>query len=197
MCPTHHAAFDTYQFFIRYIPHAKRYVFVNYSGHPDYKDYHGKAVALEAHHRHAPFPSLFIIHEMRVRGFHPFQPVNPDIGLAYPFQEWIVAGDLFDEASSSFKHNTSDAQHNPSEGSDTEMEVPTTPPQDGGASDSLPALNRNNIADILAATYSLPSWKACVVDGTSWNGTAEENIQRYHELLTEPTQKKPMTITGI
>jgi len=25
----------------------------------------------------------------------------------------------------------------------------------------------------------MPSWKACEVEGTSWTGTAEENIQKY------------------
>jgi len=25
----------------------------------------------------------------------------------------------------------------------------------------------------------MPSWKACQMDGTSWAGTAEENIQKY------------------
>jgi hypothetical protein len=41
------------------------------------QDFHGKAIALDIRDHHAPFPSRFILHEMRVRGFHPFEPVQP------------------------------------------------------------------------------------------------------------------------
>ena len=37
-------------------------------------------------------------------------------------------------------------------------------------------LNDNVIADTLTATRAMPSWKACEIEGTSWTGTAEENI---------------------
>jgi hypothetical protein len=35
------------------------------------------------------------------------------------------------------------------------------------------------IADILAAIHAMPSRKACELKGTSWTGTAEENIETY------------------
>src|ERR1700733_8013654 len=41
------------------------------------------------------------------------------------------------------------------------------------------ALNADVISEILAATRAMPSWKACEVEGTSWAGAAEENIQKY------------------
>jgi hypothetical protein len=40
-------------------------------------------------------------------------------------------------------------------------------------------LNADVIADILAATHAMPSWKACQMENTSWSGTADENIQKY------------------
>jgi len=40
-------------------------------------------------------------------------------------------------------------------------------------------LSAGVIADILAATHAMPSWKACQMENTSWSGTADENIQRY------------------
>jgi hypothetical protein len=40
-------------------------------------------------------------------------------------------------------------------------------------------LNEKVIADILAATHAMPSWKECEMEGTSWTGTAEENKQKY------------------
>ena len=39
-------------------------------------------------------------------------------------------------------------------------------------------LNACVIADILAATYAMPSWKACQMENTSWS-TTDENIRRY------------------
>ena len=57
----------------------QRFVFVNYTG--DYMDrgFNGKAIALDVADKHAPFPCLFIIHEMRVRGHNPFRTVNIDV----------------------------------------------------------------------------------------------------------------------
>jgi hypothetical protein len=40
-------------------------------------------------------------------------------------------------------------------------------------------MNADVIAEILTATHAMPSWKACQVDGTSWTGTAQENIEKY------------------
>lgn len=40
-------------------------------------------------------------------------------------------------------------------------------------------LNADVVGDILAATYAMPSWKACQMEGTRWTGTGEENIKKY------------------
>src|SRR5216684_8247246 len=40
-------------------------------------------------------------------------------------------------------------------------------------------LDTDTIVTILAATRGSNSWKACQMEGTSWDGTAEENIQKY------------------
>lgn len=55
---------------------------------------------------------------------------------------------------------------------------PTTTGAGGMPSTGL-ALNEDVINEILAATRALPSWKACQLEGTSWTGTAEENIEKY------------------
>jgi hypothetical protein len=34
------------------------------------------------------------------------------------------------------------------------------------------------IADTLAARHAMPSWKACELEGTSWTGTVEKNIEK-------------------
>jgi hypothetical protein len=77
-------------------------VFINYSDQPAFRQFHGKAIALDINDRHAPFPSLFIIHEMRVRGFHPFQPLIPDIPNVIQWQDWILSGGALDTDSNSF-----------------------------------------------------------------------------------------------
>jgi len=40
-------------------------------------------------------------------------------------------------------------------------------------------LNDKVVADILAATRVMPSWKESEIEGTKWIGTAEENMVKY------------------
>ena len=149
---------------------------INYSGHADLQQYHGKAIALDIKDRYAPFPSLFIIHEMRVRGFHPFQPVTPTIADGIHWQDWISSGQVFDNVSDSFKRDSLPPNSNDRP---AETQLPFHPMTMAPSGQRTLALNADVIADILAATHAMPSWKACVVEGTSWTGTAEENIEKY------------------
>ncbi|KAH8994922.1 hypothetical protein EDB92DRAFT_1934172 [Lactarius akahatsu] len=164
MCNFHHAPFDKFHFFIRFVPDTQRFIFVNYSGSDELQRYHGKAIGLDNQDRHAPFPSLFVIHEIRVRGFHPFQPISSEVPDGNPFQDWIVADGVFDDISRSQRQHLSQFPH-----------VATN----SGPGVHTLELNANIINEILAATHAMPSWKACVVEGTSWDGTANENIEKY------------------
>jgi len=116
---------------------------------------------------------------MRVRGHHPFAPVAPDMDDGSLWQDWIVTDGIFDAEKNSFKHESPPA---PLGGGDIS---PQQPPQfqtsgGGGSSNKRSlALNADVISEILAATRGMPSWKACEIEGTSWAGTAEENIQKY------------------
>ena len=51
----------------------------------------------------------------------------------------------------------------------------------GGASSSGRTLApiEDVLAGILAATHAMPSWRACEMENSSWEGTAEENIHKY------------------
>ena len=120
--------------------------------------------------RYAPFPSLFIIHEMRVRGFHPFQPVAPTVPDDILWQDWILSGQVFDNASNSFKRDSLPPNDNDRS---AEAQLPFHPMTTASSSQRTLALNADVIADILAATRAAPLWKACQVEGT-----AEENIQK-------------------
>ncbi|KAI0300968.1 hypothetical protein BC826DRAFT_991663 [Russula brevipes] len=176
MCATHHRKFDGYSFFIRFVPNIRKFVLINYSGDRDLQQFHGKAIALDIKEKYAPFPSLFIIHEMRVRGFHPFQPVVPTVPDEIPWQDWILSDQVFDNASDSFKRDR--PPPNRSHRS-AQAQLPSLPTTAASSSQRTLALNADVIAEILAATRAMPSWKACEVEGTSWTGTAEENIQKY------------------
>ena len=192
MCKTHHGHFDSYAFFIRFYPDVRlirlwfgpsiyskqirKFVFINYSNHRYLQEFHGKAIALDIKEKYAPFPSLFIIHEMRVRGFHPFQPVVPTVPDDIPWQDWILSDQVFDNASDSFKRDRPPPNRNRRP---AQAQLPSHPTTTASSSQRTLALNADVIADILAATRAMPSWKACQVEGTSWTGTAEENMQKY------------------
>ena len=149
-------------------------MFINYAARPDLQQFHGKAIALNINDRNSPFPSLFIIHEMRVRGFHPFQLVSPTIPDDIHWQDWVSSEQVFDNASASFTRNM--PPHNERSAETQLLSDPRTTAPSG---QRTVALNADDINDILAATRAMPSWKACVVEGTSWTGTVEENIQKY------------------
>jgi len=153
-------------------------VFINYSSDWYLQQFHGKAIALDIKDKYVPFPSLFIIHEMRVCGFHPFQPVVPIIpdDNDIPWQDWILSDQVFDNTSDSFKCDHPPPNHNHRS---AQAQLPLHPATMASSSQRTLALNADVIACILAATCAMPSWKACQVEGTSWTGTAEENIQKY------------------
>lgn len=106
LCCSCSAAFKRYSFFIRFFPDIQKFVFVNYYDMVDYRKFHGKAVALDVKDLYAPLPSLFIIHEIRARGFHPFPPVNPDVPNGNHWQDWITLGGVFDDVSHSFRRSS-------------------------------------------------------------------------------------------
>jgi hypothetical protein len=87
-----------------------------------------------------------------------------------------LAGDVFDNTLGSFRRHNSN-----STSAQAPLQFHPTATSAGNTSPGqcVLALNDNVIADILAATRAMPSWKACQMEGTSWTGTAEENIQKY------------------
>jgi len=191
MCSIHHYYFDRYQFFVRFVPRVRlipfcfrvecstkkqtgKFVFVNYSNRHQLQQFHGKAIALDIHDRHVPFPSLFIIHEMRVREFHPFQPITPDIPIETPWQDWLLSGHVINASGSLIRDR-------PPIGSGYTAPAQLQGPMMGAGSASSNsgghplALNQGVIDEILAATRGSASWKACEMEGTS----SEENIEKH------------------
>ncbi|KAL5492451.1 hypothetical protein ACEPAI_3898 [Sanghuangporus weigelae] len=181
MCKNHHSGFDECHFFIRFLPDVRKFVFTNYSCDEDFQEFYGKAIALGNRDRYVPFPSLFIIHEMRVRGRHRFQPSDIDLPDDILWQQWISASGVYNNVSDSFSRRTppgsrsDDVSARPlPEAWTATIGTGVTPPGRRRIT-----LNADVIDEILAATRASPSWKACKMEGTSWDGTAEENIQKY------------------
>jgi len=106
LCGNHSVAFKSYSFFIRFFPDIQKFVFVNYYDISDFQKFHGKAVALDIKDHDAPFPSLFIIHEIRTRGFQPFIPVNPDVPNGIHWRDWIPLDGVSEDVSHSFRRNS-------------------------------------------------------------------------------------------
>lgn len=109
LCPNHRRAFEQYRFYIRltrvsFPPHwymlknklfslrkqDRVFAFVNQSGSQDLAAYDKKAIVLDIDDVYAPFPSIFIVHEMRVTTHNPFQPmIQCDFPNKIPWQDWI------------------------------------------------------------------------------------------------------------
>jgi hypothetical protein len=158
----------------------RKFVLINYANHIDLRPFHGKAIALDIRDSHVPFPSLFVIHEMRVRGYNPFEPISPVISRDLPWQDWITSDGVFDDTSGSFKRAPPPGKGRDDNGGSAQPQLPTTSAGDTGSSAVLTVeLNTDVTAEILSATRAMPSWKACEMGGSSWTGTAEENIDKY------------------
>jgi hypothetical protein len=133
---------------------------------------------------------------MRVRGFHPFEPIEPAMPDDGPWQDWILSDGVFDNVSGSFKRDSppvnGDNGNNFSAQSQPQFQPTTTSSGDASSGGRRITLNADVITDILAATRAMPSWKACQVEGTSWTGTAQENIQKYVSSIgVADTQETP------
>lgn len=137
---------------------------------------------------------------MRVRGFHPFQSTVHQIPDVIQWQDWIYSSGVLrsDPNEGLFKTERPArlaSAHTPSslpprilQCSTQSGDVESIPSQGPG-----PVLGLNNdvIAEILAATRASASWKACQMEGTSWEGTAEENRAKYMSLFPEEDSPGP------
>ncbi|KAH8924262.1 hypothetical protein BT69DRAFT_1261585 [Atractiella rhizophila] len=197
LCSTHHQWFDKYKVFIRFLPQSQKYVLINYGRISSLAAYHGKALPIQPAHRYAPFVSIFLIHEARVRGQWPF--VDPDINIAADplYQDWVyqcgfvVDGNL--NQNPPIPPSSFGASGSRGDGVDSSADSFSSVPS------SIPPLTRtfppdapgfttirfsdNDIKSVLAAARDMPTWKACIAENTEWRGTAEENIKVYKQIM--------------
>jgi hypothetical protein len=102
MCKTHHAGFERWEFFVRFVAKvgirrrcsnsyrwdadcnsSKRdeYVFVNFRNLPEYAQFHDRALRLDPNHRLAPFITLLVWHERIALARRPLFATKQTISL--------------------------------------------------------------------------------------------------------------------
>ncbi|KAF8966628.1 hypothetical protein BDZ97DRAFT_1917438 [Flammula alnicola] len=189
MCPNHCVAFDHYQFYIRWNSEANEFVVVNHSRLADYESIHGNVLHFDTNTKRCPFPTAFLWHEYRVRGFHPTygdRPVTIKRGSLQGgyFSRRHGAGVLNDGA-----HGCDGGEGHGYGGVGAGEQVEGHDASVSGHDDMKPLtftpmrLEGHNLAAWLKAAREHSSWKDCVVENLSWNGTAEENVEKYqHEV---------------
>jgi hypothetical protein len=149
---------------------------------------------------YSPIPSLFIIHEMKVRSFNPFQPTEVEVEDDIPWQDWVYSDGVLDSTSGLLKRDPPVRKGKERTYIPEQPKLqPTTTTSTGETPGKISlALNDKVIADILAASRKMPSWKACQIEGTSWAGTAEENTQSIFPLsgLNLKLEDRPVSEEG-
>ena len=169
-------------------------MFINFSRDLNNEMFHGKVVLLDPHNERSPFALVFLIHEMRVRGRWPFlvdrlisdQPEWPDWVSPFVNAEGVLEDGPTGTAPSTLSGALPSVNQAPPVGGASST-VPGRPPSDNSVAREKSISGKIRFAapdsdtwdQILKVTRTLPSWKACIVEGKSWKGTAEENIAKY------------------
>ncbi|KAF8339310.1 hypothetical protein F5887DRAFT_1077528 [Amanita rubescens] len=194
LCNLHHRHFDGYRFFVRWVPSARVFVFVNFSQHRSLEQFHGKTVALDPNRNHSPFPAAFLIHEMRTRGFHPWCadrsipcPLSPTYTLVDNGGGGGVAG--FGGGSGAAEPGGSDTDESDTDelGGSGGASSSSGPSSTGINQQYLVLSNPFRDPELLESMrrqwQQLPNWKSATVEGSTWEGTAEENARKYVDLF--------------
>jgi hypothetical protein len=207
LCDNHHSDFDSYRFFIRWVPSAslnsemmavfsycrqvRIFVFVNFSRSEDLEQFHGKSVVLDADHNHSPFPAPFLIQEMRTRGFYPRcadRPIPRPRSTTYTLGNNRGGGvaNLGDGSHTGGDLGGSDGMGRPG-GSGGAASSSSEPPSTGITQQYLVLGNPFQDPELLESMrrqwQQLPNWKSATVEGLTWEGTAEENTRKYADLV--------------
>ena len=103
---------------------------------------------------------------MRVRSFHPFQPIQPEIYFA----DWIDSDDLWDYKENVFKLEKPLACRLGGARKNDPKHSGTTAGVNSSRTPKLEPLNDKVINDIVAATRATPAWQACEVETSSREG---------------------------
>ncbi|KAJ7449610.1 hypothetical protein FB451DRAFT_1287448 [Mycena latifolia] len=186
-CVQHHFYFDNYRAFIRYFPDTKAYVWLEFTRNLipvqgnivmplPRSEFHGKKLYLDADHPRAPIYSLFLIHESIARGHHPFlaTPVEDGVDLTNPsYPNWVATW------------LSLAAGQGPTSPATSSLTTPTSSSMTGvtetGGGDfgNVASMRAADVAAILNATHSSNTWRSCVREAIHFDGSAQENIEKY------------------
>jgi len=168
---------------------------VNHSQVSGLEEYHGRAININPDESRLPFHGSFLIQEMRVRGRWPFRADRP-ISLPIDWQKWVSAVDDDDDDHNNEQHGNPDPAERggndvPDSGfnhrrlnEDTSISASAATRQEPQT--FTPTNPFANPAELHAMKHSFsqqPNWKAAVVEGETWEGTAEDNIAKWQGLV--------------
>ena len=172
-----------------YFQQIRIFVYVNFSQIQDLEQFHGKAVKLDSGHRHSPLPILFLIQEMRTRGFYPWctdRPIHRPLSTTYTVDD-IGRGGVADLGGASVNDTGGMDEPDGSGGAASSCGEPGEPPSTGINQQYLTFGNPFQDPELLESMRreweQLPNWKSANIEGLTWEGTAEENARKYIDLV--------------
>ncbi|KAF8735347.1 hypothetical protein AX14_002223 [Amanita brunnescens Koide BX004] len=192
--------FDAHCYYIRWMPEERRFVFINHPQSEDLEVHHGKAVNLDASDDRLPFHGAFLFHEMRVRGYWPLQE-DRAIPLPVRWVDWLTTDDNDDDDGDGDGDNGDgggrgrrgghggQVSHGRGGNNETSGRLLRSRGPVPGSSASgkvfIPSNPFTNPASLEALKRSFekqPNWKAAVMEGTAWEGNADENAAKWRKL---------------
>ncbi|KIL55321.1 hypothetical protein M378DRAFT_91062, partial [Amanita muscaria Koide BX008] len=150
----------------------RRFVFINHSRSEDLEVHHGKAINLDTSDDRLPFHGAFLFHEMRVRGYWPLRG-DRAIPLPIRWVDWLTTDDDDGRGSNNETSGRLLRSRGPVPGSSASGKV------------FIPSNPFTNPASLKALKKSFakqPNWKAAVMEGTTWEGNADENAAKWRKL---------------
>jgi hypothetical protein len=163
------------------------------------KDHHGKAINFDSSDDRLPFHGAFLFHEMRVRGYHPLRE-DRAIPLPIRWVDWLTTDDKDDDADGDGDNGDGGGRgrrgghggqvsHGRGGNNETSGRLLRSRGPVPGSSASgkvfIPSNPFTNPASLEALKRSFakqPNWKAAVMEGTTWEGNADENAAKWRKL---------------
>ena len=188
-------AFLTHVYFLLAPLQTRRFVLINHSGMPDLENYHGRAINLHAGDERLPFHGAFLFHEMRVRGHWPLCE-DRVLPLTTPWANWInpPGGNNRGRGHGCSRGRGGGGRGNGRGRNDSNVSGPSGDTSGGrynlrshdlSGKVFIPTNPFANPAALQALKDSFakqPNWKAAVMEGTTWEGNADENAAKWRKL---------------
>lgn len=121
---------------------------------------------------------------MRVRGFNPFQAPIIELGIDPSWQDWISDFDVFDSSKCVFKRDRKQRGPDPPGANPSSTSMPPASSTAAASSSRTRTIligppDEDVIDDVLTSMHAMPTWRAEVLEGMIWDGTADENVRQY------------------